>query len=82
MLRLAAAIDRFTERSALAFAWLIAPLVAVVTWEVVARYAFDAPTVWAYETIYALNRPPPGLDIFELDPEPDERGLYQAMASP
>ena len=54
MLRLASAIDRFTERSGLAFAWLIAPLVAVVAWEVVARYAFDAPTSWAYETIYAL----------------------------
>ena len=54
MLRLAAAIDRFTERGALAFAWLIAPLLAVVTWEVVARYAFDAPTAWAYETIYWL----------------------------
>ena len=54
MLRLARAIDRFTERSGLAFAWLIAPLLAVVAWEVVARYAFDAPTTWAYETIYAL----------------------------
>ena len=54
MLRVAGAIDRFTEKTALAFAWLIAPLVAVVTWEVVARYWFDAPTSWAYETIYAL----------------------------
>ena len=54
MLRLAGAIDRFTERSALVFAALIAPLLAAVTWEVVARYGFDAPTSWAYETIYAL----------------------------
>lgn len=54
MLRLAGAIDRFTERSAVVFAWLIAPLLAAVAWEVVARYAFDAPTSWAYETIYAL----------------------------
>jgi TRAP-type mannitol/chloroaromatic compound transport system permease small subunit len=54
MLRIAGAIDRFTEKSALAFAALIAPLLAAVTWEVVARYAFDAPTSWAYETIYAL----------------------------
>jgi TRAP-type mannitol/chloroaromatic compound transport system permease small subunit len=54
MLRLAGAIDRFTERSGLAFAWLIAPLLAAVAWEVVARYSFDAPTSWAYETIYAL----------------------------
>jgi TRAP-type mannitol/chloroaromatic compound transport system permease small subunit len=54
MLALARAIDRFTEKSAVLFAGLIAPLIAAVTWEVVARYAFDAPTAWAYETIYAL----------------------------
>jgi len=54
MLRLAHAIDRFTERSGLVFAWLLAPLLAVVGWEVVARYAFDRPTRWAYETIYML----------------------------
>lgn len=54
MTRLARAIDRFTERSGLVFAWLLVPLVATVIWEVVARYAFDAPTTWAYETIYAL----------------------------
>ena len=54
MLRLAHAIDRFTERSGLVFAWLLAPLLAAVAWEVIARYAFDAPTSWAYETIYML----------------------------
>jgi TRAP-type mannitol/chloroaromatic compound transport system permease small subunit len=54
MLRLAHAIDRFTERSGIVFAWLLVPLVIVVAWEVVARYAFDAPTSWAYETIYML----------------------------
>jgi TRAP-type mannitol/chloroaromatic compound transport system permease small subunit len=54
MLRLARAIDRFTERSAMLFAWLMLPLLVAVGWEVVARYAFDAPTTWAYETIYML----------------------------
>lgn len=54
MLRLARAIDRFTERSGMMFAWLMAPLLVAVAWEVVARYAFDAPTSWAYETIYML----------------------------
>jgi TRAP-type mannitol/chloroaromatic compound transport system permease small subunit len=48
------AIDRFSERSGILFAWLLVPLVLAVAWEVVARYAFDAPTVWAYETIYML----------------------------
>ena len=52
--RLAAAIDRFTERSGFAFACLLLPLLAAVLWEVAARYGFDAPTTWAYETIYML----------------------------
>ena len=54
MLRLAHAIDRFTERSGALLAWLLVPLMAVVGYEVVARYAFNAPTIWAYETIYML----------------------------
>jgi len=54
MLRLAGAIDRFTERLAVLFAWLLVPLMAVVGFEVVARYAFAAPTTWAHETTYAL----------------------------
>ena len=54
MLRLARAIDRFMERSAVLFAWLLLPLLVVVGWEVVARYVFEAPTTWAYETIYML----------------------------
>jgi TRAP-type mannitol/chloroaromatic compound transport system permease small subunit len=54
MLRLARCIDRFTERTGALFAWLLAPLVAAVAWEVIARYLFDAPTVWAYETVYML----------------------------
>jgi hypothetical protein len=96
MLRLASAIDRFTEKSALVFASLIAPLLAAVTWEVVARYAFDAPTSWAYETTYALyrqgwsraslpeqlHRQPPALDIFDVEPYPDERGIYEARITP
>ncbi len=54
MLRVAHAIDRFTERSGVWFAWLLAPLLGSVAWEVVARYVFDAPTRWAYEAIYML----------------------------
>ena len=54
MLRLARAIDRFTELSAALFAWLLVPMLVAVAWEVVARYVFDAPTVWVYETVYTL----------------------------
>jgi len=48
------AIDRFTERVGAALALLIVPLVGAAAYEVVARYAFDAPTTWAYEVIYML----------------------------
>src|SRR5262245_113625 len=54
MLRIAGAIDRFTERSGVVFAWLLVPLLTAVVWEVVSRYRFHAPTTWAYETIYML----------------------------
>ena len=54
MLAVSRAIDRFTERSGVVFAWLLAPLLTAVVWEVVSRYRFHAPTRWAYETIYLL----------------------------
>ena len=54
MIRLAHAIDRFTDRSAVLFACLLPPLAAAVGWEVLARYALDAPTSWVYETSYML----------------------------
>jgi TRAP-type mannitol/chloroaromatic compound transport system permease small subunit len=55
LLRLAVrAIDRFAELSGVVFAWLMVPLVAAVVYEVVARYAFNAPTVWSFELTYML----------------------------
>ena len=48
------AIDRFAELSGVAFAWLMVPLVAAVVYEVVARYAFDAPTLWSFDLTYML----------------------------
>jgi len=36
-------------------ALLLVPLVLATTWEVVARYAFGAPTIWAYEVGYTLT---------------------------
>ncbi len=48
------AIDRFAELSGIAFAWLMLPLVGAVVYEVVARYAFDAPTLWSFDVTYML----------------------------
>jgi tripartite ATP-independent transporter DctM subunit len=36
--------------------------------------AFPAIATWLPQT---LHRPPPGLDIFDIEPYPDDRGLYQ-----
>ena len=47
-------IDRFTERTGNAFAWLCVPLAIVVFYEVVSRYFFDDPTIWAYDLSYML----------------------------
>ena len=47
-------IDRFTELTGKAVAWLCVPLSVVVFWEVVARFFFDKPTLWAYDMSYML----------------------------
>jgi TRAP-type mannitol/chloroaromatic compound transport system permease small subunit len=48
------AIDRFTDSSGTIFAWLTVPLVAAVSYEVISRYFFNAPTVWAFDVTYML----------------------------
>ena len=48
-------IDRYVGRgSGLLFCWLIIPMVVALTYEVLARYLFHAPTIWAYDTTYML----------------------------
>lgn len=47
-------IDRFTDFTGTLVALLGIPLVAGITYEVVARYLFNAPTIWAYEITYQM----------------------------
>jgi len=47
-------IDKFTDTTGTWVAWLNVPLVLVVAWEVVARYAFNAPTIWSFDLTYML----------------------------
>jgi TRAP-type mannitol/chloroaromatic compound transport system permease small subunit len=47
-------IDTFTDITGMAIAWLTVPMVAAVAYEVVARYAFNAPTTWSYDVTYML----------------------------
>jgi TRAP-type mannitol/chloroaromatic compound transport system permease small subunit len=47
-------IDKIADWSGRATAWLIIPMTVAVTWEVVARHFFRAPTIWAFDVTYML----------------------------
>jgi TRAP-type mannitol/chloroaromatic compound transport system permease small subunit len=53
-IRAVRAIDRFTDTTGTWVAWLNIPLVLAVSYEVVARYLFSAPSIWAYDVSYML----------------------------
>lgn len=47
-------IDTFSDWSGRIICWVIIPLVVSLTYEVIARYLFNAPTEWAYDVSYML----------------------------
>lgn len=47
-------IDTFTDVTGSVIAWMSIPLVGAVTYEVLARYLFHAPTIWAFDVTYML----------------------------
>jgi TRAP-type mannitol/chloroaromatic compound transport system permease small subunit len=47
-------IDKFTDTTGTLIAWLNVPLVLAVVYEVGARYAFNAPTIWSFDVTYML----------------------------
>ncbi len=54
MQRLLLGIDRLSAFIGKTFAWCIIALTFAVVYEVVVRYAFRAPTTWAYDVSYML----------------------------
>ncbi|MBI2197785.1 MAG: TRAP transporter small permease subunit [Candidatus Rokubacteria bacterium] len=54
VLKIVGTIDTLSEWSGRIFCWLVIPLVLGLTYEVISRYAFDAPTAWAYDVGYML----------------------------
>ena len=52
--RIVRAIDRFTDVTGYCVSWLNIPLVFAVAYEVIARYAFGAPTIWSFDVTYML----------------------------
>jgi TRAP-type mannitol/chloroaromatic compound transport system permease small subunit len=53
-IRLVRVIDKFTDTTGTWVAWLNVPLVLIVSYEVIARYAFHAPTIWSFDLTYML----------------------------
>ena len=53
-IRVVRAIDWFTDTTGTWVAWLNVPLVLAVSYEVFARYAFNAPTIWSFDVTYML----------------------------
>lgn len=47
-------IDGFANWCGRATAWLIIPMTIAVTWEVIARHFFRAPTIWAFDVTYMM----------------------------
>jgi TRAP-type mannitol/chloroaromatic compound transport system permease small subunit len=47
-------IETISKWTGIVVAWLIIPMTIAVTWEVVARHFFRAPTIWAFDVTYML----------------------------
>ena len=52
--RLVRAIDAVSTAAGWLAGWFIVPMTVAVMYEVIARYAFRAPTIWSYELGYML----------------------------
>ncbi len=54
VMSLVRAIDTASDWAGRFFCWLIVPLILGTTYEVIVRYLFNAPTIWAYDLSYML----------------------------
>ena len=54
LLKIIRVVDTFSEWTGKAVAWLIIPLFLSLTYEGIARYLFNAPTLWAFDLSYML----------------------------
>lgn len=54
LLRVAAILDMPGRFAALFVAWVIVPMVGILVYDVISRYAFDAPVIWTYDITYML----------------------------
>lgn len=54
LIRIARRLDPIAQWSGRLTAWLILPMVLALSYEVIARYLFNAPTLWAYDMTFML----------------------------
>ena len=54
LIRIAHALDPIAVWSGRLAAWLVVPMVLGLSYEVVSRYVFNAPTLWAYDMTFML----------------------------
>jgi TRAP-type mannitol/chloroaromatic compound transport system permease small subunit len=52
--RIVRTIDAVSTAAGWLAGWFIVPMTVAITYEVIARYAFNAPTKWSYEVGYML----------------------------
>jgi TRAP-type mannitol/chloroaromatic compound transport system permease small subunit len=48
-------IDTLSEYSGKIFLWLVVALIGVLAYETIARYVFNSPTNWVYETSFMIG---------------------------
>jgi TRAP-type mannitol/chloroaromatic compound transport system permease small subunit len=53
-IRIVRIIDKFTDTTGTWVAWLNLPLVGIVSYEVILRYALNQPTIWSFDLTYML----------------------------
>ncbi len=54
LIKLVNVIDKFTDTTGGWISWLSVPLVLAVSYEVIARYFFNAPTIWSFDITFML----------------------------
>ena len=89
------AIDALNEKVGFYASYLVLPLLAIVGWEVLMRYAFNAPTSWAFEMtvfIYGVHYSLTlgyahkhdthvAIDVFESRLAPRPRAILRIIAN-
>ena len=48
-------VDRISGSVGILAAWIVLPLIVATIYEVLSRYLFNAPTIWAYEIGYMMT---------------------------